>query len=116
MKIGIAGYGYVGQAHKEALETFYEVLVSDPAKNMNADLSQADALIIATEWAEFKSPDFAFIKQELNTPVIFDGRNILNLDIAKDYGVLFFGIGRGEDSAYESQKNIINKIKNLEGV
>lgn len=47
MKIGIAGYGYVGQAHKEALETFYEVLVSDPAKNMNADLSQADALIIA---------------------------------------------------------------------
>ena len=79
-------------------------------------LHGADALIIATEWAEFKSPDFAFIKQELNTPVIFDGRNILNLDIAQDYGVMVFGIGRGEDSAYESQKNIINKIKNLEGV
>ena len=45
-KIGIAGYGYVGQAHKEGLEWCNEILISDPAKKYYADLNQAEALII----------------------------------------------------------------------
>lgn len=47
MKIGIAGYGYVGQAHKEGLEWCHEILISDPAKKHYADLNQAEALIVA---------------------------------------------------------------------
>lgn len=47
MKIGIAGYGYVGQAHKEGLEWCHEILISDPAKKHYADLNQAEALIIS---------------------------------------------------------------------
>ncbi len=38
--------------------------------------SGADALVIVTEWKEFRSPDFALMKASMNAPIIFDGRNI----------------------------------------
>ena len=41
----------------------------------------ADALLIVTEWNEFQNPDFASIKSQLKTPLIFDGRNALNLSL-----------------------------------
>ena len=47
MKIGIAGYGFVGQAHHEAaLKDYLEILISDPALGHFADLRHADAIII----------------------------------------------------------------------
>jgi UDPglucose 6-dehydrogenase len=46
MKIGIAGYGYVGQAHEAALKDYHEILISDPALGHYADLQHADAIII----------------------------------------------------------------------
>ena len=46
MKIGIAGYGYVGQAHEAALKDYHEILIRDPALGHYADLSHADAIIV----------------------------------------------------------------------
>ena len=46
MKIGIAGYGYVGQAHEAALKDYHDIIISDPAKKMYGDLRHADAIII----------------------------------------------------------------------
>ncbi|NYT64244.1 UDP-glucose/GDP-mannose dehydrogenase family protein [Alcaligenaceae bacterium] len=59
-----------------------------------AALDGADALLIATEWKEFRSPDFQTIKARLKTPVIFDGRNIFDLHDEGLKGIEYFGIGR----------------------
>ena len=46
MKIGIAGYGFVGKAHENALKDYYDIIVSDPDKKEYGDLRHADAIII----------------------------------------------------------------------
>jgi UDPglucose 6-dehydrogenase len=55
----------------------------------------ADALVIMTEWQEFRSPDFQYIKQELKDPVIFDGRNLYDPALLASFGLAYFAIGRG---------------------
>jgi UDPglucose 6-dehydrogenase len=57
-------------------------------------LEGADALIIVTEWKEFRSPDFERIKATLKTPAIFDGRNMYTPSIVKSYGIEYSAIGR----------------------
>lgn len=57
-------------------------------------LDDADALIIVTEWKEFRSPDFQAIKSRLKAPIIFDGRNIFDLGDDGLNGIEYFGIGR----------------------
>jgi UDPglucose 6-dehydrogenase len=57
-------------------------------------LEGADALIIVTEWKEFRAPDFARIKAALRTPAIFDGRNMYTPSIVKSYGLEYSAIGR----------------------
>jgi UDPglucose 6-dehydrogenase len=59
-----------------------------------AALEGADALAIATEWQEFRSPDFAAIKAQLKTPAIFDGRNLYDPAVLKDAGIEYYPIGR----------------------
>ncbi len=59
-------------------------------------LSGADALVIVTEWREFRSPDFDEIKAKLREPVIFDGRNLYDPKSLKRDGFRYFAIGRGE--------------------
>ncbi len=58
-------------------------------------LDGADALVILTEWKEFKMPDFAAIRDALATPVIFDGRNLYDVRQVEDCGIEYYGIGRG---------------------
>jgi len=57
-------------------------------------LEGADALIIATEWAVFRTPDFSRIKAALKDRVIFDGRNIFSLDKMKELQLTYYSIGR----------------------
>jgi UDPglucose 6-dehydrogenase len=57
-------------------------------------LKGAEALLIITEWNEFRKPDFAKMKSLMKKPVIFDGRNIYDLKIMKEAGFIYFGIGR----------------------
>jgi UDPglucose 6-dehydrogenase len=54
----------------------------------------ADALLIVTEWNEFRTPDFKKIKQLLKEPVIFDGRNLYDIDKMQDTGFIYYSIGR----------------------
>ena len=57
-------------------------------------LSNADALVIMTEWRQFKAPNFDVIKQTLKSPAIFDGRNLFEPSRMKERGIDYFGIGR----------------------
>lgn len=57
-------------------------------------LAGADALLIATEWAAFRSPDWGRIKASLKQPVIFDGRNLYELDEMRQAGFYYDSIGR----------------------
>ena len=54
----------------------------------------ADFLAILTEWTEFRTPDFAKVKALLKEPVIFDGRNLYDLDVMKNEGFYYNSIGR----------------------
>ncbi len=54
----------------------------------------ADALIICTEWHEFRSPDWQGIKDGLKAPVIFDGRNLYEPDVLAEQGITYYCIGR----------------------
>ena len=57
-------------------------------------LEGADCLIISTEWNEFRSPNFAKIKQLMKTPVLFDGRNLYSPSKMKEMGFDYISIGR----------------------
>jgi UDPglucose 6-dehydrogenase len=59
-------------------------------------LSGADALVICTEWQQFKAPDFDLIQERLNAPVIFDGRNLYDAERLARSGFMYFPMGRGE--------------------
>jgi UDPglucose 6-dehydrogenase len=54
----------------------------------------ANALIIVTEWMEFRSPDFLQLKAALKDQVIFDGRNLYQPDYLKSLGLHYYSIGR----------------------
>ena len=57
-------------------------------------LANADALVVATDWNQFKNPDFSEIKRLLSAPVIFDGRNLYSPDYLQSQGFEYFSIGR----------------------
>jgi len=64
------------------------------ADSQAAALANADALVIVTEWKEFRSPDFDNLKAALKTPVIFDGRNLYDPKLVRAMGFEYFAIGR----------------------
>ncbi len=64
------------------------------AENSMAALIEADALIIVTEWKEFRSPDFEEIKAVLKQPLIFDGRNLYDPKYVRSLGIEYFAVGR----------------------
>lgn len=64
------------------------------ATNEYEALQGADALVIATEWSEFRTPDFAEIKKRLKKPVIFDGRNLYSVEQMQQEGFAYYSIGR----------------------
>ena len=87
--------------------TAYDPVAMDEAKRIFKDekslsfvdtqeeaLKNADALIIVTEWTEFRSPDFTLIKSSLKTPMIFDGRNLYDPKVIRALGFNYYPIGR----------------------
>jgi UDPglucose 6-dehydrogenase len=54
----------------------------------------ADALVLATEWNEFREPDFERIRGLMRHPAIFDGRNVYNPAVLREMGFHYEGIGR----------------------
>ncbi|MEZ5053612.1 MAG: UDP-glucose/GDP-mannose dehydrogenase family protein [Chitinophagales bacterium] len=57
-------------------------------------IEEADFLAILTEWTEFRTPDFSRVKASLKSPVIFDGRNLYDLDVMENEGFYYNSIGR----------------------
>jgi UDPglucose 6-dehydrogenase len=57
-------------------------------------LNQADALVIVTEWKQFRSPDFEQLSLQLKDKVIFDGRNMYEPKVVKQAGLDYYAIGR----------------------
>jgi len=62
-------------------------------------LEGADALIVVTEWKEFRSPDFDDMKKQLKQPVVFDGRNIYDPELMQSMGIEYWSIGRRQRNA-----------------
>ncbi|MFU8812404.1 MAG: UDP-glucose dehydrogenase family protein [Balneolaceae bacterium] len=57
-------------------------------------LDGVDALVICTEWNEFRRPDLTSFKERMKTPVLFDGRNLYDLQRAKEAGITYISVGR----------------------
>lgn len=64
------------------------------AQDMYTALEGADALLIATEWPQFKNPNFQMMAEKMNNKAIFDGRNMYPLEIAEQNGFFYKSIGR----------------------
>jgi len=68
-------------------------------------LSGADALAIVTEWQEFRSPDFAKIKDSLTDDVIVDGRNLFDPETVEALGLTYYAMGRGHVPGVEAVRH-----------
>ncbi len=95
---------------KKLLDCKMQIKAYDPAASANAiaaldskiqtfqngydALDNADALVIFTDWQEFRNPDFELIAAKLKKPVIFDGRNLYDPEIVKNAGIEYHSIGR----------------------
>ena len=86
---------YDPEARDEALRVFGErddLVLCDSA---HAALAGADALVVVTEWKQFRSPDFDYIIATLTSPAIFDGRNLYDPVALDEMGIAYYAIGRG---------------------
>jgi UDPglucose 6-dehydrogenase len=81
-----------------AMPEAQRVLGNEPriryAQTPNEALERADALVIVTEWKEFRSPDFDLIKAQLRQPLIVDGRNLYDPALMRGLGFDYLAIGR----------------------
>lgn len=62
--------------------------------DMMAALQEADAVAILTEWSEYRTPDFEAMQKLMRHPIIFDGRNLYDLETVRDAGFEYYSIGR----------------------
>ena len=80
----------------EAIENVKQILGDkvEYAESPYGALLEADALMIMTEWQVFRSPDFEVMNKLLKNKVIFDGRNLFELNTMKELGYAYYSIGR----------------------
>jgi len=81
-------------AHHEAAGIYGERPDLTLCDSATAALEGADVLVIATEWTQFRSPDFALIRRKLTNPAVFDGRNMFEPEMVTRCGLSYFSIGR----------------------
>ncbi|MBL8447379.1 MAG: UDP-glucose/GDP-mannose dehydrogenase family protein [Zoogloeaceae bacterium] len=93
-KRGASVTAYDPVAMQEAERIFGDDPRLSYAGRPKSALEGADALLIVTEWKEFRSPDFDAIKSRLKAPVIFDGRNMYDPDVIRELGIEYHAIGR----------------------
>ena len=94
IKVGATITAYDPVAMDEGKRIFKDEKNITFADTQDEALKNADALIIVTEWTEFRSPDFALIKASLKSPMIFDGRNLYDPKAVRALGFNYFPIGR----------------------
>ena len=86
---------YDPEAYKEAKRIYGDREDLAICESAEATLEAADALIIITEWKQFRAPDFNLIRARLKQPLIFDGRNLYDPEAMAMEGITYYGIGRG---------------------
>jgi len=64
------------------------------AEELRSLVSDAEALVIATEWNEFANVDLTLVKEKMRTPIVFDGRNLLDPETMRRLGFHYHSIGR----------------------
>jgi len=94
LRRGASVVAYDPVAMPEAERIFGDTKGLSYAGRPKSALDDADALVIVTEWKEFRSPDFDAIKSRLKQPVIFDGRNMYDPAVPRALGIEYFGVGR----------------------
>lgn len=92
VKLGAKVSAYDPAAMENA--KFYLDEILDYCDDQYEALKDAEALLILTEWNEFRNPDFEKIKNELKAPIIFDGRNIFDVEKMEELGFVYYSIGR----------------------
>ena len=92
---GARVHAYDPAAEQEARRLYAGQPGLDYAATPMAALDGADALIIVTEWKEFRSPDFEEIRTRLREPVLFDGRNLYDPALVRGAHLEYHGVGRG---------------------
>ena len=93
--VGARVQAYDPQAMEEARRIYGKRADLTLCQSHEQALENSDALVVITEWQEFRSPDFDQLKQALRHPVIFDGRNIYDPAWLQQLGFTYYGIGRG---------------------
>jgi UDPglucose 6-dehydrogenase len=91
---GAAVVAYDPVAMGEAKRVFGPMPGLSYAESPLDAVAGADALVVVTEWQEFRSPDFGELRRRLKAPLIFDGRNLYDPALARAAGLEYFGIGR----------------------
>jgi len=94
-KAGARVKAYDPEAAEEAARIYPDQDGLELCDTAYAAIDDADALVIITEWQEFRSPDFALLKEKLADAVIFDGRNLYEPDTVEALGLQYYAIGRG---------------------
>jgi len=87
-------HAYDPVAMPEARRVFGERRDLVYAQNPMQAVEGADALVLVTEWKEFRSPDFTTIHEKLREPLVFDGRNVYDPALVRAAGLEYFAIGR----------------------
>lgn len=93
LKAGASVAAYDPKAMEQAREFYLKDCKIDYKTNKYDALNGASALVLLTEWQEFRSPDFFEIKERLKEAVIFDGRNQYNAQKLKRFGISYYQIG-----------------------
>jgi UDPglucose 6-dehydrogenase len=99
LKQGARVRAYDPVANPEARRLYTDRADVTLCKNAYEAASGSDALVIVTEWQEFRSPDFDRLRELLKAPVIFDGRNLYDPAMVGRFGFTYYAIGRGRTVA-----------------
>lgn len=91
---GASVQAYDPEAMEEARRIYGQQAGFSLCENPAETLDQADALVIVTEWKQFRSPDFDQVRAQLKDKVIFDGRNMYEPQFVRQYGLQYYAIGR----------------------
>jgi UDPglucose 6-dehydrogenase len=96
MKAGVGVRAYDPVAGAEAKRIYADQSGFTVCRNAYEAAEGSDALVIVTEWQEFRSPDFERLKKLLKSPLIFDGRNLYDPAMVGRFGLTYYAIGRGK--------------------
>lgn len=89
---------YDPEAREEARRIYHDLPGLTLCETQSEAIHQADALVIVTEWKQFRSPDFDQLQQQLEDKVVFDGRNMYEPALLRQHGLTYYAIGRSTES------------------